>query len=115
MKDVFLADLTRADLSATLAKAMMYPKAVFCASTYDAGLFTPMYSLMHLLEIKGYRDRKAALIENGSWAPAAANVMRGMLEKMKGIEFVGDKVTLRGAFKESDKAGIDALADELTK
>ncbi len=113
VEDVCLVNLTRADLSETLAKAMMYPKAVFCASTYDAGLFTPMYSLMHLLEIKGYRDRKTALIENGSWAPAAASVMRGMLEKMKGIEFTGDKVTLRGAFKETDKPAIDALADEL--
>lgn len=111
--DVCLIDLNRADLSESLAKAFQYPRAVFCASTYDAGLFTPMYSFLHLLEIKGYRDRRAALIENGSWAPAAASVMRGMLEKMKGIEFAGDKVTLRGAFKDTDKPGIDALAGEL--
>lgn len=115
VNDVCLADLNRADLSETLAKAFQYPRVVFCASTYDAGLFTPMYSFLHLLEIKGYRDRKAALVENGSWAPAAANVMRGMLEKMKGIEFIGEKVTLRGAFKDTDKAAIDTLARELRK
>lgn len=113
VNNVWVADLTRCDLSEAVAKAMMYPEAVFCASTYDAGVFTPMYSFLHLLEIKGYRDRKAALVENGSWAPAAANVMRGMLEKMKGIEFAGEKVTLRGAFKEMDKGAIDALAGEL--
>lgn len=113
VKDVFVADLTRLDLSEAVAQAFKYPKAVFCASSYDAGLFTPMYSFLHLLSIKGYCNRKAALVENGSWAPSAGKAMRSMLESMKGIDIVTDTVTIRGAFKSSDRPALDSLADTL--
>ncbi len=113
VKDVFVADLTRYDLSAAVAEAFKYPTAVFCASSYDAGLFTPMYSFLHLLSIKGYCNRKAAIVENGSWAPSAGKVMRGMLESMKGIDILPDAVTIRGIFKEADRAPLDALASSL--
>ena len=111
--DVFVADLTRYDLSAAVAEAFKYPMAVFCASSYDAGLFTPMYTFLHLLSIKGYCNRKASIIENGSWAPSAAKSMRAMLESMKGIEILPDTVTIRGAFKEADRPTIDALANTI--
>ncbi len=113
VKDVFVADLTRYDMSAAVAEAFKYPKAVFCASSYDAGLFTPMYTFLHLLAIKGYCNRKVALMENGSWAPSAGKCMRSMLEGMKGIEILPDTATIRGSFKESDRAAIDALAQSL--
>ncbi len=113
VKDVFVADLTRYDMSAAVAEAFKYPKAVFCASSYDAGLFTPMYTFLHLLAIKGYCNRKVALMENGSWAPSAAKTMRSMLEGMKGIEILPDTVTIRGSFKEADRAPIDALAQSI--
>ncbi len=113
VKDVFVADLTRYDLSAAVAEAFKYPTAVFCASSYDAGLFTPMYTFLHLLSIKGYCNRKAAIVENGSWAPSAGKAMRTMLESMKGIEILPDTVTIRGAFKEADRAPLDALAKEI--
>lgn len=110
VKDVYLADLTHCDLSEALAEAFKYPEAVFCASSYDAGLFTPMYSFLHLLQIKCYRDRKVAIVENGSWAPSAGKVMRDMLEQMKDIDIIAEPVTIRGAFKDSDKAALDRLA-----
>ncbi len=110
VKDVFVADLTHYDLSAAVAEAFKYPKAVFCASSYDAGLFTPMYTFLHLLSIKGYCNRKVAIMENGSWAPSAGKAMRTMLENMKGIEILPDTVTIRGTFKEADRPAIDALA-----
>ncbi len=113
VKDVFVADLTRYDMSAAVAEAFKYPKAVFCASSYDAGLFTPMYSFLHILAIKGYCNRTVALMENGSWAPSAAKTMRSMLEGMKGIEILPDTVTIRGSFKEADRAPIDALAQSI--
>lgn len=106
----FVADLTHDDLSAMLAEAFRYPKAVFCASSYDAGLFTPMFAFLHALQIKGYRDRKVALVENGSWAPTAAKVMRSMLDEMNGVEILPSSVTIRGAFKQSDRSALDALA-----
>lgn len=111
---VYVSDLTHDDLSEMLAEAFKYPKAVFCASSYDAGLFTPMYSFLHALDIKGYRERKVALIENGSWAPTAGKVMRGMLEGMKGLDIRPETITIRGAFKQSDRPALDALADELS-
>ncbi len=113
VKDVFVADLTRYDMSAAVAEAFKYPKAVFCASSYDAGLFTPMYTFLHLLSIKGYCNRKVALMENGSWAPSAGKCMRSMLEGMKGIEILPDTVTIRGSFQEADRPSIDALAQSI--
>lgn len=113
VSDVFVADLTRLDISEAVSQAFRYPKAVFCASSYDAGLFTPMHTFLHVLASKGYRDRKAALVENGSWAPSAAKVMRGMLSEMKGVEVMPEVLTIRGAFKQADRAPLDAFADKI--
>ena len=113
VKDVFVADLTRLDLSEAVAQAFRYPKAVFCASSYDAGLFTPMHTFLHILASKGYCKRKAALVENGSWAPSAAKVMRGMLSEMKEIEIMPETLTIRGAFKMADRKAIDVFASEV--
>lgn len=110
VKDVAVADLTHSIMSKDLAETFKYPKAVLCASSYDAGLFTPMYSFLHLLEIKGYRDRKVALMQNGSWAPSAAKVMKTMLEGMKGIEVMPEVFTINGIFKESDRQRIADFA-----
>lgn len=112
-KNVYVADLTRDDLSEAVAMAFRFPKAVFCASSYDAGLFTPMYTFLHLLAAKGYCNRETAIIENGSWAPSAGKIMRAMLESMKGITILPDTVTIRGSFKEADHAPIEALAQSL--
>ncbi|MDE6022413.1 MAG: MBL fold metallo-hydrolase [Muribaculaceae bacterium] len=113
VKDVYVADLTRDDLSTCVAEAFKYPKAVFCASSYDAGLFTPMYSFLHLLSIKGYSNRQVFLVENGSWAPSAGKVMNTMLLDMKGIDINPDVVTIRGIFKQSDRPALDALANTI--
>ena len=113
VKDVFVADLTRLDMSEAVAEAFRYPKAVFCASSYDAGLFTPMYMLLHSLAAKGYCNRKAALMENGSWAPSAGKTMRAMLSEMKGIDIMPETLTIRGAFKEADRAQIVDFASKM--
>lgn len=113
VKDVFVADLTHLDMSEAVAEAFKYPTAVFCASSYDAGLFTPMYTFLHVLSAKGYCNRKAALVENGSWAPSAGKVMRTMLESMKGIDILPEVLTIRGSFKETDRPAIEALANTL--
>ena len=113
VKDVFVADLTRLDMSEAVAEAFRYPKAVFCASSYDAGLFTPMYMLLHSLAAKGYCNRKAALMENGSWAPSAGKTMRVMLSEMKGIDIMPETLTIRGAFKEADREQIVDFASKI--
>ena len=113
VKDVFVADLTRLDMSEAVAEAFRYPKAVFCASSYDAGLFTPMYMLLHSLAAKGYCNRKAALMENGSWAPSAGKTMRAMLSEMKGIDIMPETLNIRGAFNDADRAQIVDFASKI--
>ena len=72
-----------------------------------------MYDFIHHLQIKGWQKREVALIENGSWAPSAARVMKQMLEEMKDINVKGETVTLRGVMKESDIPALEALADAI--
>lgn len=110
---VTLWDLCRADQSAVVESAFRCGKAVFMSSTYDGGLYPPMDHFMAHLRDKTWRKRKAALIENGSWAPAAAKVMRGYLEAMKDIEICPTVHTIQGAVKEADVAAMAQIADEL--
>lgn len=111
--NVHLVDLTHEHVSVAAAEAFRYPKAIFCASSYDAGLFTPMHTLLHTLAIKGYSNKKVALVENGSWAPSAGKVMRSMLEGMKNIEILPDMVTINGKFKAADHSSMLELAKKV--
>lgn len=112
-KKVSVSDLCREDQAEAIEDAFKYGKIVLAASSYDAGLFPPMYDFLHHLQIKSWQNREAALIENGSWAPSAGRVMKEMLGAMKNVELKGDLVTLRGRVKESDTAALEALADAI--
>ena len=83
------------------------------SSTYDGGLFPPMEHFMAHLRDKTYRNRTVAVIENGSWAPAAAKCMTACLTAMKGIALCETVHTIQGAVKESDLAAMERIADEL--
>lgn len=106
---VAFTDLTRDDMAEAVEDAFRYGKMILCACTYDGDLFPPMHTFLHKLQLKGYKNRRVALVENGSWAPAAAKVMRSMLEAMTNIEIVEPVVTLRGAMKEQDKQNLEAI------
>jgi len=106
---VATSDLTRDDRAEAVEDAFRYGKMVLAACSYDAGLFTPAHDFLHSLQIKGYSKRKVALIENGSWAPSAARVMKEMLGAMKDVEIVGEPVTIRSRYKEADEPALDAL------
>ena len=110
---VAVSDLCRDDLSEAIEDAFRYGKMICMASSYDAGVFPPMYDFLHHLDIKAYQRRRVALVENGSWAPSAAKTMRPMLEGMKQVEGVEPVVTLRGRMKEADIPQLEALADAL--
>ena len=112
-KKVVLSDLCRSDVAENVEDAFRYPTMVLAASSYDAGLFTPMYEFIHRLQIKGYSKRRTALLENGSWAPSAARVMKEMLGSLKDVELVGPVVTIRSRMKAADIPALDALADAL--
>ncbi len=110
---VAVNDLCRDDLGEAIEDAFRYGRMVCMASSYDAGVFPPMYDFLHHLDIKAYQRRRVALVENGSWAPSAAKTMRPMLEGMKQVEVVEPVVTLRGRMTEADVTRLEALADAI--
>ena len=95
--------------------AFRMDRLVVAAASYDGDVFPPMHDFLHHLQLKLYQNRRVGIIENGSWAPSAARVMRGMLEQMKQVEIVEPVVTILSRMKQSDIAHLEALADALLK
>ena len=112
---VVVTDLSRCDMAEAVEDAFRYSHMVVCAASYDADVFPPMHDFLHHLKIKNFQNRKVAIMENGSWAPTAGRVMRGMLEGMKNIEIVEPMVTIRSRMKEDDLPAMAELADNLLK
>ena len=110
---VSLADLCRDDMAEAVEDAFRMSKLVVAAASYDGDVFPPMYDFLHHLKLKAYQKRRAGIIENGSWAPCAGRVMKGMLEGMKEIEIVEPMVTIRSAMKLGDIPALEALADAM--
>ncbi|MCR5201966.1 MAG: FprA family A-type flavoprotein [Lachnospiraceae bacterium] len=110
---VVLSDVTREDITEVIEDAFRYDRMVLMASSYDAGLFPPMEELLHHLAAKTYRNRKVAIVENGSWAPSAHRCMTAIVEKYKDVEIVGEKITIKTTMSEENKKELDALADVL--
>ena len=107
-------DLARCDIAEATAAAFRYSKLVLASVTYNAGVFPFMREYLAHLTERGYRDRTIALIENGSWAPMAAKVMRGELEGLKNISFAECAVKITSAPDAACEAALSALADELS-
>lgn len=112
-KKTVLIDLARTDVSYALTEVMRRGRAAFCASSYDAGVFPPMHQLLHHLGMKGYRNRRVGLLQNGSWAPTAARVMEQMLSTMKDITVIQPVVTIRSSVHPDNFPAMEALADAL--
>ena len=110
---VKLFDLARDDMAEAVASAFRYDKLVLLGVTYDGGLFPCMEDFLYHLKIKTYRKRKAAIVENGSWAPMSGKLMKAYLESMKGIEICEPVVTLKSVMKDADEENLKALADTL--
>lgn len=106
---VVVSDLSREDMAEVIEDAYRYPKMVLCAASYDADVFPPMYDFLHHLAIKSYQNRTVALLQNGSWAPTAGKVMRGLLETMKNVTIVEPMVTITSRMKDSDIPAMEAL------
>ena len=110
---VSIADLCRGDMAEAVEDAFRMGKLVVAAASYDADVFPPMHDFLHHLKLKAYQKRRVGIIENGSWAPCAGRVMKGMLETMKEIEIVEPMVTIRSAMKQGDIPALEALADAM--
>lgn len=110
-----LTDLARSDMAEAVEDAFRYSKLVLATTTYNAGIFPFMRTFIETLTEHGYQNRTVALIENGSWAPMAAKVMRGMLEGSKNIRFAEQSVKLLSAMSEENQTELAALAEELCR
>ena len=112
-KKVSIADLSRTDLAEDIEDAFRFSRMVVIAPSYDGGVFPIMNDFLHHLKIKGYKNRKVAMVENGSWAPSAAKTMRTYLEEMKNVEICPTVVTIRSAMKEENIPQLEQLSDEI--
>ena len=112
---VVITDLAREDRYESVENAFRYSKLVLATTTYNMDIFPYMRDFIGDLAERGYQNRTIALMENGTWAPNAAKVMRGMLEGLKNITFAENTVTVKSALKDDSRAQIAALAEELAK
>ena len=112
-KPVTVYDLARCDMHAAVADAFRYDTLVLATTTYNNDVFPFMRHFIDHLTARGFKDRRVALMENGSWAPTAAKTMRQLLEPCKGLEFAEPTVQLRSALNADSRAQLDALAEAL--
>ena len=112
---VAIYDLSRGNLSYAIADAFRYSKLVLLSATYNMQLFPPMQSFLSQLQGKNYQNRKLAIIENGSWAPNAANCIKEFASKMKDITIYEPIVTVRTTLNEESKQKLENLLENLAK
>ena len=110
---VAVQDLARDDMAEAVEDAFRYGKLVLATTTYNADIFPFMKEFINHLTERNYQNRTIGIIENGTWAPTAAKVIKGMLENSKNIRFTDTTVTIRSAVSEENKAQLEALAAEL--
>jgi flavorubredoxin len=112
---VVVTDLAREDMAEAVEDAFRYGKLVLATPTYNADVFPFMREFIHNLTERNYQNRTIGMIENGSWAPMAAKVMKKMLEGSKNITFTETTVSIKSALNDESRAQVEALADELCK
>lgn len=112
-KKIAISDLSRSDMAENVEDAFKYSTLVVAAPSYDGGVFPVMNDFLHHLKIKGYKNRKVAMIENGSWAPCAIKSMQPYFDEMKGIEISDAKVTIRSTMTAENEVQLVALADSI--
>lgn len=111
--NVVVHDLARCDMSQAVADAFRYSKLVLATTTYNADVFPYMKEFIHHLTERNFQNRTVALVENGSWAPLAAKVMRNMLSESKALTFTDTTVRIFSSLNDDSKQQIDAVTDEL--
>ena len=110
---VVVNDLARCDMAEAVEDAFRYGKIVLATTTYNAGIFPWMREFIDHLTERNFSNKKVAFIENGTWAPMAHKVMKGMLEGCKNLVFAEPAVTIKSAMNDANKEQLEALADDL--
>ncbi len=112
---VVVTDLARSDMAEAVEDAFRYGKLVLATTTYNAEIFPFMREFINHLTERGFKNRTVGLMENGSWAPMAAKVMKNMLENCKNITWTDTTVRITSALNDISRGQIEALAEELTR
>lgn len=112
---VSVFDLARCDIAEAVEDAFKYSKLVLATTTYNADIFPFMREFINHLTERNYQNRTVAFIENGSWAPLATKVMKGMLENCKNLTYTEAGVRITSALNAESSAQLDALATELCR
>ena len=110
-----ISDLARCDMAEAVEDAFRYGKLVLATTTYNADIFPFMRQFIDHLTERNYQNRTIGFIENGTWAPAAAKIMKAMFEKSKNINYIDTTVTLRSAMTEENAEAIERMAEELCR
>mgnify|MGYP002580986465 FL=1 len=110
-----ISDLARCDMAEAVEDAFRYGKLVLATTTYNADIFPFMRQFIDHLTERNYQNRTIGFIENGTWAPAAAKIMKAMFEKSRNINYIDTTVTLRSAMTEENAEAIDRMAEELCR
>ncbi len=112
---VALSDLARDDMAEAVEDAFRYDRLVLASPTYNADVFPFMRHFIEALTERNYQDRTVGFIENGSWAPTAAKVMKKMLENSKNLSFLSNDVTIKSAPNDETEKALDSMAEELCR
>ena len=112
---VVVNDLARSEMAECVEDAFRYSKLVLATTTYNADIFPFMKEFIHHLTERNFSNRTVAFIENGSWAPLAAKVMKGMLEDCKNLTYTENNVKILSALNDESNAQLTALSDELCR
>ena len=112
---VAISDICREDMAECVEDAFRYDRMVICSSSYDGGIFLPMFDFLNHLTVKTYQTRKVFILENGSWAPSAARTAKGIIEGWKNVTLLDPVVTIKSTMKDSDIPNIEALADAIVE
>lgn len=112
---VAISDICREDMAECVEDAFRYDRMVICSSSYDGGIFLPMFDFLNHLTVKTYQNRKVFIMENGSWAPSAARTAKGIIEGWKNVTLLDPVVTIKSTMKDSDIPNIEALADAIVE
>ena len=113
VRNVQMYDVSVTHPSYILSECFRASHLVFISTTYNAGMFVTMENLIHDIVNHNLQNRTIALMENGSWAPTAAGLMRAELQKLKGCTILDETVTIKSTLKESQLAEVDAMAQAI--
>lgn len=113
IRNVKVYDASVTHPSVIVSEAFRVSHIVFLSATYNAGIFSPMETVLHDIVAHNLQNRKIALVENGSWAPSAGGLMRQLLANLRNITFLNDGLTVKSSLKENQMSHIDAIVDAI--